>query len=262
MRTLHIFQTSFVAICVGMALLCASCATGAKKETEKKSPKEIAQLHTDLGTQALVRGEFALAIEDLRKAISIDDQNTVAHNHLGLAYYGIGKKDLAKAEIQKAISIDESYSDAYINLGNLAFEDKNYDLAKHYNRKALDNLAYKMRHRALTNLAQLALRENKTDEARQLLYQSLQLNPDFCMSHFLLGTILMRENNSKRAVGEFKRSVASTCIKNIEGHYQLGLAYLKSRDYDKARSQFVFLLEQFPQSLQAQHAGDHLRNIP
>lgn len=262
MKPINIFRTSIIAFCAGTALLCASCATGALDTSDKKSPNEIAQLYSDLGTQAILRGEYPQAVEDLRKAISLNSDNAIAHNHLGLSYFALGKKDLAKAELERAIAIDENYSDAYINLGKLAEDTHKFDLAKRYYQKALDNLEYKFRHRALTNLAQLALRENNTDEARKLIYQSIQVNPEYCLSHFLLGSILMRDRNPKRAADEFKRSVTNTCTNNVEAHYQLGLAYLQSKNFSKAKSQFAYLVEQFPQTPQAQNAGEQLRNIP
>jgi Tfp pilus assembly protein PilF len=114
----------------------------------------------------------------------------------------------------------------------------------------------------MTNLAQLALRENKIDEARNLLYQSLQVNPDYCLTHFLLGSIYQRETNHPRAAEEFRKSVSGTCTTNVQGHYALGLSYLKLKDYKKARSEFVYLMEHHPDSTHARMAGDQLRNIP
>lgn len=262
MNFVHNFRTLNLAICAATALLCASCATGAREKTDERSPKEIAQLYVDLGTQALLRQELPQAVEDLRKAILLDSNNAIAHNHLGLAYFGLGRKELAKASLERSVLIDSKYSDAYINLGRLAEETKNFSLAKHYYNKALDNLEYKARHRALTNLASLALRENNSEEAKKLLYQSIQANPDYCLSHFLIGSILMRENQPLMAAESFKKSVANTCATNVEGHYQLGLAYLRSRSFEKAKTQFVHLVEHYPQTLEAQRAGEQLRTIP
>lgn len=227
-----------------------------------KSPQELSQLYTELGTSALLRSDFSQAIADLRKACSLDSHNAVARNHLGLSYYGLRKSDLAKAEFEKAVELDKDYSDAYVNLGVLAFENGKKVEARAYYKKALQNLEYKYRHRALTNLAELSLAENKIDEARELLYQSLTANPDYCLSHFLLGTIYQRENNAERAAEQFKESVSKTCVSNPEGHYQLGLAYLKTRAYDKARHEFVYVIQEFPQTAQATKAGEYLRTIP
>ncbi|MBI2605138.1 MAG: tetratricopeptide repeat protein [Deltaproteobacteria bacterium] len=240
--------------------LLAGCSSAPK--TEKKSPKELAALYVELGTGSLTRKEYPEAIEDLRKAITLDSSNAVAHNHLGLAYYGLGKRELAKEEVSRAVSEDSKYSDGYINLGNFAYEEKNNALARRYYHKALENLEYKYRHRALTALAQLALSENNHAEARRFLGESLAANPDYCLTHFLLGTLLVRENDAKPAAEAFAKSVAGSCVNNPTAHYQLGLAYLKLREFPKAKNAFVFLVQAFPQTVEAQRAGDQLRNIP
>jgi Tfp pilus assembly protein PilF len=209
-----------------------------------------------------MRGEFTQAVEDLRKALVLDDKNAMAHNHLGLSYYGLGRKSAAKAEIERAVEIDRMYSDAHINLSRFALDANNHALAREELNLALENLEWKQRHRALTNLAQLDLLENKLDEARQVLYQSLQVNPDYCLSHFLLGSIFMRDGKAARAAEEFHKSVKSTCASNVEGHLQMGLAYMKAREYSKARATLSFLVDQYPQTVQAQRAGQLLRDIP
>ncbi|MGE4232591.1 MAG: tetratricopeptide repeat protein [Bacteriovoracia bacterium] len=249
------------AISILLIAFLSGCAHRAP-QVKKAEPEELSKLNTDLGTQALLRADYSQAVEDLRRAVSLNPKNGMAHNHLGLAYFGLQRKDLAKQEFEKAVEINPSDSDAYINLGTMATDEKNHKLAKHYYQKALDNLEYRMRHRALTNLAQVYITENNLDEAKRLLFQSLQHNPDYCLSHFLLGSVYSRENNPKKAADEFKASVAKTCVANPEGHYQLGVAYMKSRQYDKARSTFVFLIQEFPESKQASKAGNELRNIP
>lgn len=251
---------SVLAVFAVSTIFLGACSSTPK--SEKKSPKELAALYVELGTGSLTRKEYPEAVEDLRKAITLDSSNAVAHNHLGLAYYGLGKRELAKEEVSRAVSEDPKYSDGYINLGNFSYEEKNNALARRYYNKALENLEYKYRHRALTALAQLALGENSLAEARRYLDESLEANPEYCLSHFLLGKLLTRENNTKSAADEFAKSVAGACVANPSAHYQLGLAYLKLRAFPKAKNAFVFLVQAFPQTVEAQKAGEQLRNIP
>ncbi len=247
-----------------LAIVCVLAAlTGcASNKTVKKTPKEMGALYVDLGTGALMRGELPQAVEDLRKAILLDPTNAIAHNHLGLAYYGLGKRELAKEEVQRAVSEDPKYSDAYINLGNFALQEKNNTLARHYYNKSLTNLEYKLRHRAHTALAQLALSENNTPDAKVNLAEALTANPDYCPAHFLLGTIFMRESNPARAAEHFGKSVLKVCTNNPAGNLQLGLAYTKIKEYTKAKHQFMYLVENFPQTVEAQVAGNKLKDLP
>ena len=262
MGAFHNFRTLVIAICATSALLCASCATGAKEEAENNTPENRSRLLARMGTEAMLRGDYPQAIEDLRKAIVSDDKNAGAHNNLGLAYWQMGQKNQAAKEMGRALELNPTDADAHINLGTIAIEQNNLSVARHHYQSAIDNLEYKMRHRALTNMAQLDLRENNIDGARQLLYQSIQANPEYCMSHYLLGTIFMKDGNGRAAVDEYKKSLRNTCVNNVEAHYQLALAYVKVKQYDKARSEFALLIDQYPQTMQGQHAGEQLKNIP
>jgi Tfp pilus assembly protein PilF len=241
---------------------CSSTPKAPEPQVVIKSEKELSQSFEEMGTQALLRGEYAMAIEDFNNALAKDSKNLIAINHLGIAYHSLGKKELAKKQFLRAAAVDSTFSDAYVNLAKLSLDENDLKSARKYYNQALENLAYKTRHRALTGLAQVAFLENNIDEARILLHRSISMNPDYCLSHFLMGSIYMRDGKNTQAVGSFKKSVLSTCTSNIEGHYLLGLAYLKNKDFSKARSKFVYLLEQFPESEQAKKASENLRMVP
>jgi tetratricopeptide (TPR) repeat protein len=55
----------------------------------------------------------------LRRAISLDKANPVAHNNLGLTLNFQGKHDEAMAEYQYAIKLDSKYALPHYNLGNI-----------------------------------------------------------------------------------------------------------------------------------------------
>ncbi len=235
------------------------CSTG---EVKEKTPQELSDLYTDMGTSSLLRGEFPKAVEDLRKALKLNPVNAVARAHLGLAYFSLGRKQEGKAELQRSVIDDPKYSDGFVNLGSIAAEEKNYTLAKHYYKKALENLEYKYRHRALTSLSQVYFQEGNLIDAKFYLQQSLTLNPDYCQSNFLSGSISMREKNYSAANISFKKSVSKLCAGNLEGVYQLGLSYYRLKQFQKAKQQFMSLIENNPQSMQAQAAGNLLKEIP
>lgn len=248
-----------------LALACAvpfilvGCATGPGK---KSSSTEQSEMYSAMGTEALLRGDLAQAITDLRHAIEINSKNSIAHNHLGLALYGLGRREEAIANYRRALAIDPAYSDAHINLGMSYFQEAKLTPAKAEFKRALDNVEYKYRHRALTNLAQISLAEGRLEEARTYLYESLSVNPDYCMTHFLFGTLHLRESDPQKATESFRKSVRSTCVSSAEGHLQLGIAYSKSKDYEKARQTFALVVEKFPESDQAKRAGEQLRSMP
>lgn len=238
----------------------SGCSHGAK--TPKLNQNELTSTYLDMGTNALVNNDIPRAVEYLRRAIEADQKNYIAHNHLGLAYMSMGEGQKAFEEFQQSVTIQKDYSDGYINLGAWAFSKNELEAARSHYERALANLEYRDRYRGLTGLAQVELTQGHDLKAKEKLFESLRDNKEYCLSHFLLGTIYMREGNPMKAQGEFKASIKGTCSANIDGQYQLAHAYLRLKEYKKARTQFGQIMEQFPNTALADRAGEDLRAIP
>jgi tetratricopeptide (TPR) repeat protein len=85
-----------------------------------------------------------LAIENIKKAISINPTCEAYYNNLGEIYANyLGKYDLAIETILKAISINPDYALAYGTLGYIYYLKKDYVLAIINFNKALSmNIKY------------------------------------------------------------------------------------------------------------------------
>lgn len=266
MRAFFPVTLLIVFICTSLSVVSTGCSTAASKRrqlaSEEKTPTQLSMLHLELGTNALIYDDFPRAIENLRQAIKLDPENHVAHNHLGLALLGMGQRPDAKAEFEKAVTLNPTYSDAYVNLGAWHFLGNDALQAKINYEKALKNLEYRDRYRALTSLGQLAMIEGKMVEAKSYLQQALTENKEYCLANLLMGTLFLNDNQSARAQGFLKTSIKGTCSNNVDGHYQLGIAYSKLEEYKKARTQFLQIMEQFPNTALAEKANDELRRLP
>lgn len=249
-------------------LLCAAvfmpaCATGLKSDAKPNFTKsEISEIYKDFGTSALASDDLPRAIENLRIAIDYNKDNAVAHNNLGLALLGMGKKDEAKTEFMKAMDIDPKYSDPVVNLGTWHFSAGNRVKAREYYRKALDNLEYKRRFQPLASLGHLELLAGNLQEAKKNLFEALNQNPNYCLAHMLLGKVYERENRLDKAVDSYKNSIKGDCIRNVESQMALGSIYSRLQDYQKARAQYHQVMEQFPHTAYAEKASKTIRELP
>lgn len=230
--------------------------------SEHRTKKDISDIHLEIGTNALINGDSTRAVENLRKSVELNRENFTAYNHLGLAYMNLGEAEKARESFLKAVQIQPEYSDGYINLAGWYFSRGDTTTARHYYKKALSNLEYHDRYRALTGLGQLEFSVGHEEEAKKLLLQSLDDNKEYCLTHLLLGNIFTREGNSNRAQASFKNSVKGTCANNIDGQYQLAMSYLRLKEYKKARTQLMQVVEQFPNTAMAEKANEQLRAIP
>lgn len=122
------------------------------------------------------QGEFFLAAEEYNRAIElrIGDQAD-AHQRRGRALARIGYYDEAIEECKKAISINPDLHLAHGVLGQVYFHQDNYDLAEqdllHALRMKEDDVI------AMTTLTHIYLEQDRKKEATQMLKGILQYQP-------------------------------------------------------------------------------------
>jgi len=69
------------------------------------APWQGAQLYQS-GTDALDRGETAVAIADLERAAELVPEASEVQNHLGLAYQAAGRDAEAREAFERAVALD------------------------------------------------------------------------------------------------------------------------------------------------------------
>ena len=91
-----------------LALLALAVAGGC-------APWQGARLYRS-GTQALDRGEAALAIAELERASELVPEASEVQNHLGLAYQAAGRDEDARQAFERAVALDCDNQAAQENL--------------------------------------------------------------------------------------------------------------------------------------------------
>lgn len=71
------------------------------------------------GTRALERGDDAVAIAELERAVALMPNASEIHNHLGLAYWSDGRERAAERELSRALELDCDNGAARANLARL-----------------------------------------------------------------------------------------------------------------------------------------------
>ncbi len=187
------------------------------------SDRRNAEVHHDLGVEALKQGRAPDALKEFDAALAIDD-------HFAEAWYGrgvvldlsFGKTDEAEKDYRRAIAIRPAYSEAHNALGQLLAKTGRYPEALAEFDLALDNMLYKT---------------GRKEEGIAELRQTLQLAPTFCKGRRELGRILLDEGKAKEAVDELS-AYARWCDKVPDAHLQLGLAKMRAGDVAGAKECF------------------------
>ena len=67
--------------------------------------------------RALMSGDYAVALENFRRALSINQHDAEAMNWMGVAYRYLGEYEASVSHISTAMQLDESYSLPYLSRG-------------------------------------------------------------------------------------------------------------------------------------------------
>ncbi len=122
-----------------------------------------------LGSRLLKAGEYTLAVQTLKQALTADPQNESIHLNLAQAYIKKGSLDSARQVLEKVSAI---YPD--------------YDVA-------------------MDLMAEIYLMENRIDLAKEILIKTLKVNPKYFPSSYKLGEIYLNENNEEIGIFYLKR---------------------------------------------------------
>ncbi len=210
-----------------------ACAHGPSRRD-----RDSAEIHYDLGTEALRGGRTQDALKEYDDALALDDGFADAHLGRGLVMeFGFGKLDEAEREYRRALALRPGFPEAHNDLGQLLARTGRLDAAVAEFDAALGDMLYKEPYVARCNKGAALYRLGRRAEGVAELESCLALNRHYCAGHRELGRVRLSEGRVKEALDSFGE-YAKSCAKAPDAWYQLGLAFLKSGDADHAREAF------------------------
>ena len=197
-------------------LVASTIYNGDPKQGAQKADEIIDQLPVhDVNVQwaHILKGQFLIdEIKDyvqaesvLRRAISLDEANSVAHNNLGTALQRRGELDAAIEEYRRAIKLDSKYAMPHFNLGFALREQGKLEeaIAEYYRAIKLDS---KMAS-SYYNVAIILADQGKPEEAMAEYRRAIKADPLDARPHNNLGTVLRKQGRLDEAIVEFQKSI-------------------------------------------------------
>ncbi len=165
-------------------------------------PDAVAAI-SNLGAVYAHLGNYGKAIERYKRALEIDGSNAGVRFNLGLAYYEMSQFSNAATELEQVLKSTPGNLRAAILLADCRFREGEYkaviSLLSPFENAARDN-------RALMYLLGTALiRENQTQRG-QALIDRIMSRGDSAEAHLMLGTMRMMTLDAKGALAEFERA--------------------------------------------------------
>jgi predicted O-linked N-acetylglucosamine transferase (SPINDLY family) len=158
-----------------------------------------------LGVIASQRGNYAIAVEYLGRAVALKSSSAAFHLNLGEAYRAWHRIPEAVACYRRALELKPDFAEAHHNLGNALMDQGKPDDAVACYRRALElkpDLA-----EAHNNLGNALKDLKKLDGAVACYRRALELKPDFAEAHHNLGSVLTDLGKAGEALAYSRRAL-------------------------------------------------------
>jgi type IV pilus assembly protein PilF len=220
------------------ALLAFALAAPACSHAPSRKERETAEIHYNLGIEALRARRWQDALRELDQSLGISDAFPEAHLARGIVYeFGYGKYGEAARDYRRAIELKPDYSEAHNDLGQLHARQGRYEDAIREFDAALENMYYGEPYVARCNRGQALHALGKKEEGRQEMRACLSLAPRYCAGYRGLGRLELDDGRVKEAL-ELLGKYAELCGTVPDAWLQLGLARMRAGDADEARQAF------------------------
>jgi predicted O-linked N-acetylglucosamine transferase (SPINDLY family) len=193
------------------------------------------------------QGRLSEGIDLIRRVLALDPQQARAHNLLGMALNGLGRREEALAGFDRAIALEPALADAHGNRGDVLIDlGRPSEALESYDR-ALGIAPASLETWCNRGAALQALQRHQ--EALECYDQAIVLKDEFPEAHYNRGCLLMALAHYSDAVPSFRRALALR-PDYADAHNNLGVASaLLSRHADALESYDRAL------ALQPDHAG-------
>jgi type IV pilus assembly protein PilF len=216
----------------------AAAATLACVHGPSAKDRRSAEIHHDLGVDALRTGRFPDAMREFDAALAIDDGFAEAHRGRAIVLdLGFGRSEEAERAYRRAIALKPDYSEAHNDLGQLLARTGRYEAAIAQFDAALENMLYREPYVARCNKGLALHRMGNREGGLAELRACLAAAPTYCKGRRELGRVLLDVGKVREAIDELG-AYARWCDKVPDAHLQLGLARMRAGDVSGARESF------------------------
>jgi type IV pilus assembly protein PilF len=246
----------FLSISLAACLLAACAgqppAGGGSPETRPATDENTrARVHTELGAGYYARGQYAIALQALKKAHDADPGYAPAYNILGLVHGELREDRQAEDSFRRAIELSPNYSEAHNNYGLFLCQRGRTEESLGHFETALANPLYATPDKALANAGVCILEKGDLPRAEVYFKRALKLAPS--QSTALLG---MAETNFRQG----RWLAARTQLRQAGGPNELGAQALwlgvrverRLGDREAEANYGAQLRRRFPDSMQTQ----------
>lgn len=175
--------------------------------------RERARAFTDLAGAYFTRSQYKVALDELRKAITADNQYGPAYNIYGMIYMDLAEDKLAEDNFRRAIELNRNDSNSRNNYGWFLCTRGRYDEGLAQFSAAIRNPLYAQPELAMANAGLCAEKKGDVAQAEANLGKALKLQPDNANTVLKLAGLYFRQGRlaeAQRQLGRHDELAAPT----------------------------------------------------
>ncbi len=206
----HFAQRYFTSILslglvVVFALVLGACSTTASRERNAKNVK-LVDIHTQLATGHLIRNQLDFALQEINKALALDDNDSQANNIMALIQARLRNDGQTEKYFKKSIAANDNNPEAHNNFAVFLCEHGRVEEAiKHFD-VALANALYKTPEKASLNAGLcLKSRPRAGVSATKYFRYALNVNPRSAQALYNMAVISFESGQPLAARGYIQR---------------------------------------------------------
>jgi Flp pilus assembly protein TadD len=210
-----------------------------------------------MGLSSLKENNITNALIELTEAEKLTPDDPKVLNSLGLAYFKKNKFELAEQRFRKAVSTKHDFSEARNNLGLCYLAMSRWDDAVQQFKIVADDIFYPDQETAAINLGRAYFGKGDYERALTVFRSSVAGNTGNPIARLDLGRVYYATGKTDLAIVEYKKAIA---LNNnyAKAYYYLGLAYVKIKDNESAKSAFREVIRIVPDLEIGQLARENL----
>lgn len=228
-----------------------SSAAAPSPATKKANIEESIRIHTELGAGYYSRGQYEIALDELREALKTNDEYAPAYDIMGLVYMALNEDKRAEKNFLHAIDLSPNDSDIHNNYGWFLCNRNHFNQSIRQFDMALNNPLYSKPESAQTNAGICSLKAGKPNKAKTYFEAALKSSPDQAQALSGLAQIEYDEGNLPEA-----RTLIERLLEYNQPTAQavwIGLRVArKQNDHDTEASYNLLLRNRFPDAPETQ----------
>jgi Tfp pilus assembly protein PilF len=238
-----------------LLLALAGCATTGTPVNKTK----MAEGYFQKGLAHFQEKNYELASVEFHRSLQTDSSYKLPYYYLGILNDTQGKPEEAITYYKEAISLDPQFSEAYNALGVVYVKQEKWQEALKSFKKALENKLYTTPHIPYLNMGDMYMAQKNYEKAAEA-YRESKRYANLELTAFKLGTALFEAGRIKEAVKEFQEGVG-IAPQNAYLRYSLAVSLLKDNNKKAALAEFKKAAELAPGSEIAQKAKDYIKTL-